>query len=1161
MAELKNTFQKGKMNKDLDKRIIPNGEYIDAQNILINDSEDSNVGAIENIRGNKIAHGNLSASINSVVIGYHSDVATKKVFWFITDFTEGDTGDVINMKRADVESGSFVCKVVMMESDGSLFTLASGEFLNFSTNHLITGINLLDDLLFWTDNYNQPRKINITTAKAGATYYSSEEKISVAKIAPYMAPVVVNTSGVTQASNESTIKSDYLQENFVRFSYRYKYEDGEYSTMAPFTQIMFKPLNDGAILPHNDQVNATSAEPNVTTSAEDLYKKGTVDIMENAYNKIILRIPLPNADEFKTSAYSPVTTYANTYKISEIDILIKESNSVAVKVVGNIEISTPHVGASSNRTDIEQYTIKPKSAGSVTYYRQQAVYTYRSEKPYKTLPEDQTVRVYDQVPVRAKAQEVSSNRIIYGNFTENYNLPKDELSRSGINYIVNASVKGTHEYNKTTGLLQHSEKGYKFNSLKQRRTYQVGVVLADRFGRQSSVMLSSNTDDIGETDTFTLPNDSSDYSNKFSSAYSWSTDELTIGKSLDIEFKDTRIVPTTEIYSATNPNGWYSWRLVVKQTEQEYYNVYASHPADNWNNLDHKFDNTSSGRSWLTLSGDNINKVPRSSDEDMSRDNIAGSNARLFPKVISISSNDSFSIRNTDASSKLIDVISVGNAKDQNLYLQASNSDYQGDDSGTTGFSILPFVHGADRNPIVVEIPNLSIIAGTSNSGGVKASVFTDGTNNVNVMGATTLGLVNGMNITGPTVNLQDINTLLAVSNVGSVTSPGNFPVTYTGGDQAFTTKDILFFSDYKEGLSVFETEPFESQLDIYYETSTGGLVKDLNEQMSEVTGTPSNIQFTSTSSTTEDFPENSNSGTTIGQLTATASGGGALTYQLLSAQTQGGTDVSAKFAVSSSGLVTTAGEFARQQSYNEDQNKLNVRVAESGANSATAILTVWVLNSAPTITSTYNTSSNVPTVSISAVSGVQVFNGTAENGAALSSGDTTGLTFSVNLPGTAYDNYFAVASSSAGNWEVTTTSNFNGSTFSSVTLPANRTITVTVTDAEGLTATKDVRVDVVAAREQSTFSFNGLSSSGCNTGIPGTYYVEQGISGSQGLTASELEVGNIIFDGSTSSVRSSLGYYKFTKSLDGNTYYGTVTTGTNAYNGGLRYVSAITQC
>ena len=38
MAEVKNNFVKSKMNKDLDARLVPNGQYRDAQNININKS-------------------------------------------------------------------------------------------------------------------------------------------------------------------------------------------------------------------------------------------------------------------------------------------------------------------------------------------------------------------------------------------------------------------------------------------------------------------------------------------------------------------------------------------------------------------------------------------------------------------------------------------------------------------------------------------------------------------------------------------------------------------------------------------------------------------------------------------------------------------------------------------------------------------------------------------------------------------------------------------------------------------------------------------------------------------------------------------------------------------------------------------------------------------
>ena len=40
------------MNKDLDSRLIPNGEYRDAQNVSVSKSEGADVGSLENILGN-----------------------------------------------------------------------------------------------------------------------------------------------------------------------------------------------------------------------------------------------------------------------------------------------------------------------------------------------------------------------------------------------------------------------------------------------------------------------------------------------------------------------------------------------------------------------------------------------------------------------------------------------------------------------------------------------------------------------------------------------------------------------------------------------------------------------------------------------------------------------------------------------------------------------------------------------------------------------------------------------------------------------------------------------------------------------------------------------------------------------------------------------------
>ena len=52
MAEIRNNFIKSKMNKDLDARLVPSGEYRDALNVAVSKSEGDDVGALENILGN-----------------------------------------------------------------------------------------------------------------------------------------------------------------------------------------------------------------------------------------------------------------------------------------------------------------------------------------------------------------------------------------------------------------------------------------------------------------------------------------------------------------------------------------------------------------------------------------------------------------------------------------------------------------------------------------------------------------------------------------------------------------------------------------------------------------------------------------------------------------------------------------------------------------------------------------------------------------------------------------------------------------------------------------------------------------------------------------------------------------------------------------------------
>ena len=56
MPEIKRTFLRGRMNKDLDERLLPEGEYKDASNIQISSTEGSDTGTVQNILGNRYAN-------------------------------------------------------------------------------------------------------------------------------------------------------------------------------------------------------------------------------------------------------------------------------------------------------------------------------------------------------------------------------------------------------------------------------------------------------------------------------------------------------------------------------------------------------------------------------------------------------------------------------------------------------------------------------------------------------------------------------------------------------------------------------------------------------------------------------------------------------------------------------------------------------------------------------------------------------------------------------------------------------------------------------------------------------------------------------------------------------------------------------------------------
>ena len=263
---LKRVFTSGKMNQDADERLLPEGEYRYALNLQSANSEGSDVGSLENSKGNvKLTSFELT---NAITIGSYEDGSNQKIYWFVTS----DEKDLV----AEYDYATSTTSIVLQDDSG---------LLNFSTDFLITGVvkifneDFKKDLLIWTDNLNPIRSINIERAKTYGINGFNDEQISLAKSPPMFSPTY-------EFTNDSRSSENSLEDKFLAFAYRYVYKDGYISALSPFSYCAFSPSN-------------------LDIDFYTLENKG----MSNAFNAL------------------DITFNTGSSEVEQIDLVFKESNS------------------------------------------------------------------------------------------------------------------------------------------------------------------------------------------------------------------------------------------------------------------------------------------------------------------------------------------------------------------------------------------------------------------------------------------------------------------------------------------------------------------------------------------------------------------------------------------------------------------------------------------------------------------------------------------------------------------------------------------------------------------------------------------------------------------------------------------------------------------
>lgn len=357
----------GGMDSDTDDRLVAQGDYRKAINLRVVSSEANNVGSAVNVVGNEVVVNIALPSGINKCIGVHRSEQRDSVFFFVWS-SIGQHGIYEYSHTTD-----------------AITTVLQNNILNFGERSLITGTSDLEGLLYWTDDLNPPRKVNIEKAKLHTASQGTdpngygidlisgdtlvrEKYINAIKAQPEYAPTIDYFTDPTRNSNR-------VRGKFLRFRYRYVYDDNEVSAWS---------------------------EPSV--------------LGYNAYDF------LENSNVFNAAN--------SVYNIAQVQRLL---NGVSIGMNTSHEtVVAVEVSVASGYNDFFLWRRFEKDDLGVGNFADFTV-SYFGDSVLTPLDINDSVKPFDDLPQLAKAQAlIEGNKLAYGNYVTGYD-PVDIDVRMSVN--------------------------------------------------------------------------------------------------------------------------------------------------------------------------------------------------------------------------------------------------------------------------------------------------------------------------------------------------------------------------------------------------------------------------------------------------------------------------------------------------------------------------------------------------------------------------------------------------------------------------------------------------------------------------------------------------------------------------------------------------------
>ena len=342
-----------------DERLIEPNEMIDAMNVSISERGDGSAVILKTMGGHSIASkvsGEQDLSSGSKrVVGQISDEQRGFAYFFVAGSSSSD--DAIYRHSVEANEWELILKTNWLDFDVNRNIQADLITKDFDRDGNV------ETMLYWTDNKNEPRRINVDRAISGdylgKTSNFLDVALSVIKPACLFEPT-------WQFSTNTDFTDNNFYNNYVQIATQIVYKDSEVSPLSPYSKLA---------------ISASSVFGGIEAAGY-----GQARFAQNEL-QIYHNVPTNHPD------------------LKAVRLLVRNGNDGNWHVIDEFD-PEDDVARSVYGSNVNVYDSSTKK------------YLFYNESLGRVIPNNETLRVFDNVPRKAEGLSIAGSRLMFSNYTE-----------------------------------------------------------------------------------------------------------------------------------------------------------------------------------------------------------------------------------------------------------------------------------------------------------------------------------------------------------------------------------------------------------------------------------------------------------------------------------------------------------------------------------------------------------------------------------------------------------------------------------------------------------------------------------------------------------------------------------------------------------------------